>query len=350
MNVDLGRLSVEKVIVHDIPARPVRGGGQLPSLSEVESPLTQVLKNYFRERIIRTLTTAGYDVCFDPTSPSPVPTLILGNIGLGHTNLFVLMSQKIAQHLYDSQTGVNPAGLLCVAEVSLGTERCLAILKLEREAGVRLEHTVVGGKTTFNLEHLRELMLTDKTRVFKVGLFIQKGRELKTIEGYVSDNQRGYHPTTEVADFFLKRFLGCKLREEPQIYTKRLFLTTEAFIHEQVKEPEVKAHYEIALLSELGSQSNTFSPRRFAEQHMRLEDRQPYIEWLSQSQIQPQQFDKDIGLIETHLKRIELNFESGISVLGNPNTFDEHVKVKDLDGGLTHVEIEDHIKTVQGKK
>ncbi len=349
MKVDLGRLQVEKVIVHDVPTRPVRGGGQPLVLSEVESPLTQELKNYFREKVIATLNSAGYDVLFDPTSSSPVPSLVLDNLGNPGFD-FVSMSRQIATHLYDSQTGVNPAGLLCLAQVSVGSHRGLAILKLEREAGVRLQQTRLGGKATFSLEHLRELMLTEKTKVFKVGLFVQKGATLASIEGDVSDNQRGYHPTTEVADFFLKRFLGCKLREAPEVTTKRLFQATEDFISEEIGEPEIKARYEIALLSELNSESRTFSPVAFAERHLRVQDRQRYIDWLGASDIARQPFDKDTTLIQTHLRRIQLDFESGIVVLGDPEVFDQHVRMSALDDGRTHVEIEDRIRRVQGKR
>ena len=109
-------------------------------------------------------------------------------------------------------------------------------------------------------------MLTEKTRVFKVGLFVQSGTELLQIEGAVSDLQRGYRPTTEVADFFLKKFLGCELLEAPEITTKRLLQTTESFIREVVDDPQTKARYEIAILSELSSQSAEFHPRDCATQ------------------------------------------------------------------------------------
>jgi len=347
--MDLGRLQVDKIIVHDIPTRLVKGVGQPPVLSEVESPLTQELKNYFKEKITGAIATAGYEVVFDTTSSSPVPSLALDRLGNQATD-FVSMSQQIAQHLYDTQTGVNPPGLLCIGQVLIGDGEGLAILKLEREAAVRLEQTQLDGKSTFSLEHLRQLILSERTRVFKVGLFVQKGESLETIQGSVSDNQRGYHPTTEVADFFLKRFLGCKLCEAPEVTTKRFFEATERFIAEEVVEPEIKARYEIALLSELSSETRTFGPREFVSRHLRLEDRQRFMNWIDQLELSPQPFDKDIALIHTHLKRIQLDFESGIAVLGHPEIFKEHISMRDLDDGRTHLEIEDRMKRVQGKR
>jgi len=349
LNIDFGLIQVNGIIVHNIPPRPARGGGSPPILSEIESPLNPGLKNYFREKITLALRTAGYDVVFDPTTSSPVPALVLDHFGPKTTD-FVTMSQKIGQHLYDSQTAVNPPGLLCLVHLMLGAVSGLAILKLEREAAIRLQQTRLGGKATFNLEHLRELMLAERTRVFKVGLFIQNGNTLETIDGGVSDNQRGYHPITEVADFFLKRFLGCNLREAPEVITKRLFQATEAFIQEEIAEPDTKARYEIALLSELSSEDRTFSPRAFAERHLRLSDRQKYIERLEQSDIALQPFDKDIALVQSHLKRIQLDFESGLALLADPGAYKKHAKMRNLDDGRTHIEIEDRMKRIQGKR
>lgn len=349
MRVDLGRLRVDKVIVHDIPTRRVGDGGQSPILSEIESPLNQELKNYFREKIVGTLAATAFEVIFDSSSSSPVSSLVLDCLG-SQTTDFVSMSRDLAHHLYNTQTGVNPPGLLCVAQVKIEQQGGIAIIKLEREAGVRLQQDQLQGKSTFRLEHIRDLMLTEKTKVFKVGLFVQMGTTLESIEGVVSDTQRGYYPTTEVADFFLKKFLGCKLREAPAVTTKKLFQATEDFIHEEIAEPEVKARYEIALLAELGSQARTFDPRTFASMHLRVEDRQKYVDYLNNAAVTPQPFDKDISLIETHLKRIQLDFQSGISVLGSPETFQEHVKMTDLDDGRTRLEIEDRVKRMQGRR
>jgi hypothetical protein len=346
--MDFGRLQVERVIVHDIPARFVRGGGEEPRYSQVDSRLNQEIRNYFREKISGTLHAASFDVNFDPASPSPVPALVLDNLG---PNLegFVSMSQAVGRHLHESQTGATSSGLLCVIQALLAADRALAILKLEREAGMRLEQTQVEGQQTFNLEHLRELMLTTNTRVFKVGLFVQSGQELATIEGAVSDNQRGYDSGTEVADFFLRRFLGCLLKEEPDVLTKKVFQASEQFIHDHVPEAETKARYEMALIAELSSQEASFNPRAFADRHLQVDDRQAYIQTLAANGVPARLMDKDTSLIATHLRRIQVEFESDIAVLGKPQAFEDHVRMTRLDDGRTRVEIEDRIRRIQGK-
>jgi len=54
---------------------------------------------------------------------------------------FVGHSQPMAQHLHSIQTGVNPGWLLAVIEYRVGTRTAFAILKLEREEGVRIEQS-----------------------------------------------------------------------------------------------------------------------------------------------------------------------------------------------------------------
>src|ERR1700693_4001921 len=128
MASDLGTLAVVRVIVHEIPPRPVRAppsAASGPVLSEIESPLTVGLKNYFRERILTTLTESAYDVLFDATTVSPVPGLVLDHLYLKNTD-FVLLSQQIAHHLY--QTENRPHGQRRRRCVTSGSHCCCCLL------------------------------------------------------------------------------------------------------------------------------------------------------------------------------------------------------------------------------
>ena len=240
--MELGTLQLAKLIVHEVPNRPTNGGGSPVIHSQVESALDAELRNYFREKIIASLQSAGFQVKFESHTPSPVPDLVSDYL-LGKTSDFVSMSQRIADHLYESQTGVNSAGLLCLAEVALAGMRGIAILKVDKESAVRVEPVNLEGNSTFNLEHVRNLMLSQRTRVFKAGLFaVQPSPGISfEVHGTVSDNQRGYAPLTEVADFFLRRFLGCTLVGSPDVTTKQFFQATEGFIATEVSDPETKA-------------------------------------------------------------------------------------------------------------
>jgi hypothetical protein len=74
-------------------------------------------------------------------------------------------------------------------------------------------------------------MLTQKTKIFKVGLFVPTKSEitLDTVEGMVSDEQRG-SSSPGVANFFLRIFLGCTFTELPERITQRFFEAASEFI------------------------------------------------------------------------------------------------------------------------
>jgi hypothetical protein len=349
MTFDLGTLRVNTLIVHEVPKRMVREATDGLSLSEIESPLTTELRNHFRERIATTLHAAAYDVVADPGVVSPVPQLITDYL-LGRRVDIVEASQAMARHLHQCQTGVSPEGLLVVADAQLADTRALSILKLEREAGIRVHPAKVRGKTTFTVEHLQDLMLTQKTRVFKASLFTQPGRETTDLVGSVSDSQLGYQPRTVVADFFLRRFLGCAVTQRPEVLTKEFFALSEEFINTHVKDAAEKAHYHVALLAELQSNASSLHPARFADQHFGVADRQPFVAFLRSRGFPARIFEKDVSLVRSHIKRTVVDFRSGVAILAPPEAFEEHVTMKRLADGRSRVEVVDHVATVHGRK
>lgn len=346
MNQDLGRLRVDAIIVHQVPFHLATGTSSDPILSDVESPITPDVQNFFRERIAGSLASAAYDVEFNAGSTSPVPRLVLSNLG-AHPTGFVPMSQEMANHLYLCQNGSSPAGLLTVCQVTLEGRRGLAILKLEKEEGARILQTQVAGGLTFSVQHLRELMLTDTTKVYKVGLFVRSGARPGLIEGLVCDKQKGY--SGGVAHFFLEQFLGCQLTELPQITTKRFYDAVETFINEDVGEPEVKAQTQIALLATMNGTQGTVSVRLFAQEHLGVQYRQLFMERMTRAHLPQTGFDKDLHLIRNHLRRIQMAFQSGVAILASPDSIGHQVKITDLPDGRTKVEVTDHMRQVSGK-
>jgi hypothetical protein len=345
MRYDLGQLRVDKLIVHELPRHLASEAVSQPILSDIESPLTVEVKNFFREKITGTLGTEAYDVEFDPDTTSPVPNLVSDNLGNSATD-FVVMSQEVARHLHQCQGGINPEGLLTVVQVRVENRRGLCILKLEKQEGARVRQETSHGKTTFSVQHIRDLMLTGKTKVFKVGLFVREGDG--TIDGAVCDRQKGYGGT--VAYFFLSRFLGCRLKELPEITTKRFLEATESFINEEVADPERKASYQVALLAELNATRDSVSPEAFANNNLATEHRQAFMTHLEEAGLTAPSFVKDTNLVKPHLRRIQFTFQTGISVLTSPDNIGEQVKVQPEEDGRTRIEITDFLKNMHGRQ
>src|SRR6266542_706529 len=113
MDLDLGVLSIENIIVHEVPQRMKGSQAGPPQLTEAVSPLNQDIRNYFKQKISQSLGSSGLDVVFESSASSPIPQLVLDNLG-PRTIEFVDLSQRMALHLFQIQNGVNPAGLLIV--------------------------------------------------------------------------------------------------------------------------------------------------------------------------------------------------------------------------------------------
>lgn len=344
--MDLGTFFIHKVIVHDVPRRTGGTTAEEIVFSEAVSDVTSELKNFFRERMNRSLNKQRYAVERDPAQTSPIPGLVAAVIG--DENQLVDASQAMAAHLFACQSAVNPAGLVIVCTGVVDAERSVGILKLEREDAIRVEPTGAAGARTFNIAHLRDLMLGKNTKLFKASLFVAPGGDPDAIDGLVSDDQRGYDPRTEVAQFFLSRFLGCRLKTQADVSTKAFFEAGQAWINTLTDEAK-KTRYEVALLAQMNAATRTITPNTFAEQNLEVEDRTPFREFLAEQNAPTGVIDKDTRLIDARIRQMTMAMaESKIRVVGTPDAIDTYVKVNPDGPESPRVEIADRVRDVRG--
>jgi hypothetical protein len=347
--MNIPTLSIDQAIIHEITDRSLAPPTP-PALilSNALSPLDADLRAYFQARIAESLAKAAYPVIADPDRSSPTPDLVCDHLN-GRTANLVDTSQAMATHLFSAQQSVNSSpGLLVVATGTLDTGACVAILKLQKQEGLNLERVGDAGAETYSLEHLRRLMLTNDTRVFKVALFDSTDvHDVDDLNGLVSDKQRFSSPEKRMADFFLKTFLGCRLRDDPAQVTSRFYVAAECFINEMVADPEKRARYHRALLAELTSQADTVHPKTFAEQHLDPADRQSFMAHVRSDGVTPAHFPRDTTLIESRLREEEFILDSGIRVRGRPDALDEHADISQ-DGEMLEMIIRDRLKSVKG--
>lgn len=354
MRPSLRNLQMQELIVHDIPRKfsqkflrqtpetPI----EQPIYSQVSSPVDASIIRFFHDKITSTIGSSyAIDVIFNPSSPSPIKGLIYDYFF--YTNASKIeITQKIARFLFDTQNAQNSSGLLLFIQCLINDSVVLAILKVEREEGVRIrQQTIQNGLLTFDVEHIRDLMLTQKTKLFKIVLFYQ---EQTMIKGILCDQQIGYSKNG-VADFFLNNFLGCMLTEEPQILSKKFFDNTQRYINERVSSPEKKGELLGHLFSELTCQSPSLNPSEFARRYLPTTRRDEYLAFVSEGNISFGSFNKDITLIVDKLKRIQYDFSSGITIYGTRAAFDSKSRIIDMDNGDMKIEIVDTLKQVKSK-
>ena len=317
-------------------------------LSHALSPLDADLRQYFQARVAESLRLAAYPVVADPNRTAPTPDLVhehLTGIGPG----LIETSQAVARHLFNAQQNVRSSpGLLVVASGTVDSGSCLAVLKLQKQEGLNLERVGSSGAETYSLEHLKRLMLTNDTRVFKVALFEADGVvDPDDVHALVSDKQRFSSPEKRMADFFLKGFLGCRLRDDPAQVTSKYYVAAEKYVNQKVSDPERRARYHRALLTDLVSQSDTVVPRSFATDHLDEDDQQAFLAHLRAEDVSTTQFQKETELIDGRLREEEYTLQSGIRVRGRPVAFDEHAEIS-TNGDMLEMVIKDRLASVKG--
>ena len=347
-------LCIDELLVHDIPKKLAkkalrnssRNREEGPIYSQAPSRVDAGIKNFFRDKIVSTIgSSSAFDVIVDLDNASPVPGLVQQYLYVDGGER-ILLSQKIAAFLYEKQTAANSAGLLLFVRCSIAGEIVLAILKVEREEGIRVQgETTDAGLFIFDIEHIRNLMLTEKTKLFKIALLWEKNALLK---GVICDQQRSSNIKL-VADFFISDFLGCMLTEHPEITTKRFYETTVRFLNEHVESAEKKAEFLNHLTSELTSQNCEINPVVFANRSLPGSLRDIYVRFIAENASITNGFRKDILLIEKHLGKIQYGFASGITVIGAKDAFNEKTTLKDTEDGLAQFEIIDELKKVISK-
>jgi hypothetical protein len=314
-SADLAKLQINRTIFHDVPNRP-REATSRPVLMDLETQVDPKRAEMLRRRLTQVLgSTAAYPVEFSPDAGSLVPHEVRSYTSdLGSSEQFVDMSKRLATFLFEQHTGATSPGLLCVIEVASGGDRGLALLKLEREEGAELEFHENNGKRICDMSVLDNLILTEGTKLFKTGLFLRTGPEDSDFKVKACEGQRTVVTSGDMARFWL-RYLGCRFIEEPRITTERWFEASIRFANEQVSEPVAKNDFYEHIQSELKSNKQTVSPKKFLEDYVPEEYRKAYQTFLSERGVPLHSFQKDTTDIRGRLRKRAYHTAKGVSVI-----------------------------------
>jgi nucleoid-associated protein YejK len=346
MVIDLSNIQIEKIIIHEVIKQPKSNTKIPPIYSEIESSLDDELRLFMKDRIVKSLSgKKSYQIIFDDKQKSPIPQLF--DTWIKKPASFVSISKEAATHLNNIQNGRNPGGLVAVIEVKHQNRFCLAILKLEKEEGARLEQTSFKGKNTFDILHIRDLILSEKTQLFKIAIFFQNGLKDLGYDGKLCDNQLNANQHHDVADFFLRNYLGCTHIGDPRELTKVFFYETQNFINSKISDPLERSKTGLHLLSYLSKPLGDINATQFARDFLSEHDKQDYITFLSDNGVLINSFPKDNTMIKNKLNDLCIEFENGVKVIGKQDKFDANVSLSDAGEGKTKAEIIGKLKKVK---
>jgi nucleoid-associated protein YejK len=341
--MDLDSFQIADLVIHDVPLPNEDGIDVI--LTDAPLELDADLRQYFRRKIIESLKKRGLDVITDPEESAVARESVRAI--LEDADQLVLRSHDLARHLFTIQNKANSEGLIAVATGSVDDGDVVAVLKLEREQGLRLQIVRDEGRTLADVEHLRNLTLTDKTKVFKTSILrLEQLDNESTCYGRASDDQRGIRAGEGVANFFLSKFLGCRLKINPEVATRDFVAAVEKFIN-GLDDQKRQAEYHIALLATLQDQQLDISPRAFAEANLRDDDRENYVAALHDVGLSPDTtFQKDLKLARS--KGFTWYFEHGMTLIGSREDVEQRRVVVPKSRNKP-VEIRDPLKRLRGR-
>lgn len=361
MRGNLNSLAVDSLIVHDVPKKFSRNYlKENPDaafedliLSDIPTVFDKELVRFFHDRISSTIgSTGAFEIEFNPAlTDNKTQLAVKKYFDIGSASSFPLneddviqITQDIAKTLHEVQTARNPGGILLFIPCHNREKHGLAILKVEREEGVRIQQDITAqGKTTFNAQHIKDLMLTSKTKLFKIVLFYKSD---ENIIGFVCDQQQGVIGNREVANFFLTDFLGCKLKEEPHVSTRKFFEATTEYINSDALTDSEKLDVRTHLISELTNNVYLINVSSFADRAMPAGKKQGFMDAMLKKEI-PTTFAKDIVLISDKIKKVKYELECGIKITGTEEAVKNNLSIAPCDDGKTKFELIDRIRKVE---
>lgn len=180
------RLRLEQVIVHRVPS--AADVGSVPRFSDVPAPPSGSVTAYFEQRVSGVMGDQGVEIEPDDEAESATRDAILAI--LRDPARLAEQSRLIGQRLYNAQDRRNPEGIAVVGVGKIDDLPAVAVLKLEHERGVTAEEReLANGQFMFELVVHDDLMLTERTVLFKCAVFKPNNDNDWRLEGVAADLQ-----------------------------------------------------------------------------------------------------------------------------------------------------------------
>jgi len=321
--------SINRIAIHEVPVKAAAQQGGGPIYSEYLVPIDKALRTFFEDKLKATMGRQAQSVEESSHGGSKTPDLVR-SITNDSKKDFLKQSQKIADQLYHAQNKTNSDGLLVVASgaitSSAGPVKAVAIMKLQKNEGANITRETKGGKTALAPQHIKDLMLSDETRVFKA--LIARQALDGTVEGLLSDEQ-----TERGAENFRTRFLGLMLSRSPALLTQQFCEAVDEWITKETSRADEILRYRSALRVELDSYAKQLSPQNFIVNHIDTSKRSSIEDALKHNSIPLQAFEKDVSRLKPRHRRTKATTTRGIQIQGEATLVAELVESYTLDNG-----------------
>lgn len=311
MTTSYATLNLGDVMMHQI-VRLQSGGSGAFSVVLTDEPVTMSADNlaFLTSRFVKALTGRALPATEDGSQAAQAPGRIKSL--WANTEQLPKVSKSLAQDLNNIQPGTALPGLLVVAEATLGGDDALLVAKVEHQAAMRIEaQTNDAGHRIFLIEQLRELVFGDSAKIYKIAVFSKPASATGFLAGEVVDDQNG----NRFARYFLGKFLGMKLREEPAVLTQNFLERLTTTINSSSMAPDDRLDVQSALLSELNSNRNNVDPQAFIRNHVPAGHQTEIAALAAEKKVPMTVFPKDASRVASQIKRLRLDLSNGVHVI-----------------------------------
>lgn len=332
-NFEIGR-----VIIHEVFQRDESRNVRTPRYGENLITLNDRAKAEFRSRIIAAMGRASQSLEMAIVqSGTGTMFSLCKNIMAANDEQFIIKSRTAVDHLASAQQSRKiPGGILVVFDgrVSYPSVPLVGFIKAEPHNGF----TMPNG--SLDLEFLENLFLTPHSRLYKIGMFVEKDSDLAASDnpaaGFSScvfDACMTAANQDRAAQYFYEGFLGCGFPESAARLTKVFYEGTREFIGKLDVSEEKKAELNTALHTYLKvDTSPTIQVSSFAGSYLvDAPMKDAYTRFMAERSIPTNAIVKDISDIKAKLKLRKVKFRSDIRLTVPADRFDELVQVKVID-------------------
>lgn len=277
---------------------------------------------FLTDRLRAALAKGALPVMEDPAAGSPIPSAVRQL--WTHADSLIEQSRAMAAEL-QKQPGTALPGLLVVARGTLSNDEIILVAKIEHQTAIRIEpSTNAAGHQVFVLERLRDLVFGDGAKVYKVAVLSKAGSSAGPLVGELVDvqNKRTF------AAYFISKFMGLQLREEPAVMTERFLDRMTAVINDSSLLPEEKLDVQSALISHIGSNASQIDPQAFIREFV-PSSHQSLIATAAANQAVPMViFPKDNSRVASRIRHLRVQYSDGILVIAPPDEVGPGKKVQ----------------------
>jgi hypothetical protein len=320
-DINLRTLVISEVYAHPIPKR-----GDPQRFTTLPCVITDKTRDRIEANIKHSIGHQRLSLQYDSSLNTPARAEI-SKIIHHYKGDLKTVSTELARQLCAAQAGNISVGMLLVASAHCNNSKALVLMKLDNPLQIaNIEREVEGGGLTYDLSELPILGI-DKNKVFKAAIFVSYENDEGDLDTAIlaSDHQASGSDGKDVADFFLKDFLGCSYNEAPASVMKRVFDIFMESINKDIEDTEVKTDVACSVLTTLQSNNPTFNINDIISD-VYPEEAQPLLrERLAKNNLKQAEIENDRTEIDD-ARYLSCVLSNGLKVIGPKDQLLEMLK------------------------